>query len=350
MIAEAREPHVTKGRSDDFNGTTSLIWNARRVDTLAGGSRARRPRRWLVRVCGPLDRGVLPSVVCEPATPARSRRVFRFGGRCRARRIQGLSPLSSQRAGAARPVDREDPPGVRVPRERRGPSFACDAGGAAGRQPVPHAAQLQADRRPDAPRVRRGVPPAEGEAAAERGRRCHDGRHRRRVRIEQPFLRTRGAQIGDVAINLSKRRSGHEHSLHDRRFAAGTPSGRRDPARRVRGGDGGGGCRVGARLGQRVPGRHDRGRRRRARKVDDTNSRPSGWTAAPARSPSRRSSDVVSMAGLEGARRDSVRRNAIVRRRGQGDRPANGGPRRGARVRDQSRRARHPVSPRRADG
>ena len=59
-----------------------------------------------------------------------------------------------------RSLGREDPPRVRLPVERRGPSVARDAGRAPRRQPVSPAAQLQASGRRLAARVRRSLPAA----------------------------------------------------------------------------------------------------------------------------------------------------------------------------------------------
>ena len=88
----------------------------------------------------------------------------------------------------------------------------------ARRQPVSPAAQLQADRRRVAARIRGSLPPAQGEAEPAAGR-ARDGRDARcGVRIEQPVLRAGRAQAGDVAVRLSAGRSGYEHSIRDRRF------------------------------------------------------------------------------------------------------------------------------------
>ena len=106
-------------------------------------------------------------------------------------------------------------------------------------------------------------------------------------------------------------------------------------------------CR--ARFAARVSGGHDRNGRWRARAGPRRSSRISGRAAA-ARSAARRAGHGVSVAGLAGAGGDSVRRDAHLRRDRRGDRPSARGPRRRARVRDQSRRARDSVSPRRAGG
>ena len=142
----------------------------------------------------------MPAVVPEPPAAAARRRFLRRGGRRRARRIPCMPSLQTARSAGGGPVGREDSPRLRLPRERRRASVARDAGPACGRQPVSFAAQFQAPCRRLAARICRGVPVAQRQAAAAAGRRRHRRDARRRLRIEQPVLRTRGAEAGDVAV------------------------------------------------------------------------------------------------------------------------------------------------------
>ena len=100
-------------------------------------------------------------VYCRPSCPSRRPRRDRVallrragrGARGRFPRLQALQAGRSRAGG--RSLDRQDPPRLRLPLERRGPSVAGDAGRAARRQPVSPAAQLQAAGRRHAARVRR---------------------------------------------------------------------------------------------------------------------------------------------------------------------------------------------------
>ena len=234
-------------------------------------------------------------IYCRPSCPSRRPRRdrVRFFDDVEAAERGGLPrvPPLPPAAGGGRSVDREDPARVRLPGQRGRPSVARDAGRARRRQPVSPAAQLQADRRRVAARVRRSLPAAQGEAAAAAGR-ARDRRDvRRGVRIEQPLLRAGRAQAGDVAVGLSAGRSWHEHPIHDRRFAARASAGGGHRARRLRGGDGRVARRARARARAGIPGGEPRRRRGRARALDERDPRAPRRAAAASsicRSTSRR--------------------------------------------------------------
>ena len=239
------------------------------------------------------------------------------------------SARASVRAGVCKPQEGALPDPW-IDKIRRASVYLANAEGhplprqaraARGRQPLPPAAQLQAARRRHAARVRGGVPAAEGEAAAAPGRGGDRRGARRRLRIEQPFLRARGAEAGHVAVNVSTRRSRHEHSVHDRRFAARAASGRRDAARRVRRRDGDVRRRAGrARWPANIRRRASVPTPGLARALDERDPRAPGRPPAAARSAARRAGDRVSVAGVGGAPGDSVRRDAHLRRDCGGDR------------------------------
>ena len=145
--------------------------------------------------------------------------LLRHGRRRRAGRVPRMQALPSGRRRRGRSVDREDPPRLRVPVERRRSPVAGDARGASRRQPVSPSSAISsassASRRANTP-TRAGC---EGKAQSAPRRRRHRRDVRRRLRIEQPVLRARGAETRDGAVHLSARRRRHGDRLHDRRFA-----------------------------------------------------------------------------------------------------------------------------------
>ena len=128
-------------------------------------------------------------------------------------------------------MGREGPQGVRVPCEGRGTPISRGARASSRRQPLSPAAEFQAARGRHAARVRRGEPGPSCEAGAARGRRRDVGDFRRRVRLEQPLLRTRGAAVRDASVDVPARRSGDEiafaitDSPLGRLLLAATPAG-----------------------------------------------------------------------------------------------------------------------------
>jgi hypothetical protein len=154
--------------------------------------RARRRRRWFVRLRGPLHSGVLPAV-CEPA--ARRSRRLPFAEEAEA--AIPMPPLPAQRAGAG------DPWIEKIRRVRhlstsraiRRLTLAARLGGSPSPVTQPRPSADPGDARRAGCAVKR-----------RRGRRCQTAR-RRGDTIEQPFLRARGARW-DVAFNPSKRGAG----------------------------------------------------------------------------------------------------------------------------------------------
>ena len=107
----------------------------------------------------------------------------------------------------------------------------------------------------DAARVRGGASPAEGQAAAARRQRRHRCDARRGLRVEQPLLRTSGAQARHAADTIPARGRRHGHPLRDRRLAARTAARGGDGARRLCCGDGPLGPRSRTFVGARVSSR-----------------------------------------------------------------------------------------------
>ena len=124
------------------------------------------------------------------------------------------------------------------------------------------------------------------------------------------------AKARHAAGDLQAGRSRHEHALHDCGLAAWAAPGGRDHARRVRVAMGRSDVALRRALALEYPGAVIAQGPRRAQRMDDGDSRASVRAPAAARSAARRAGDGVSVAGLEGARRDSPRRNALVRRSG----------------------------------
>ena len=177
------------------------------------------------------------------------------------------------------------------------------------------------------------------------GDRCHPGR---RFRIEQPPLRAGRSEAGHDAVDVSARRRGCRRSgsrRSSRQWAACSSRPRRAASA---------GCRWASRI-------VSSGRRSKAStRTPASRAMLAGLHAGHGRfsttlpvarrgsiSP-RHPGDGVPVAGLGGACRHPVRFDANVCGGGSGDRAAGGGPGRGARLRGQSGRACHSVSPRRA--
>ena len=182
-------------------------------------------------------------------------------------------------------------------------------------------------------------------ARAQVGDRCHPGR---RFRIEQPPLRAGRSEAGHDAVDVSARRRRRRNQVHDGRVANGPPARRGHTARRLPGVDGPVGSSAPGGARTRVPERRHHARCRRACTLDAADSRPPCRSRAADGSPARHPGDGVPVAGLGGACRHPVRFDANLCRGGSGDWAAEGGPGRGARLRGQSGRACHSVSPRRA--
>src|SRR5581483_6280932 len=155
------------------------------------------------------------------------------------------------------------------------------------------------------------------------------------------------AEARHVAVGVSTGRSGHEHQVLDRGFTIRTAPRRRHDPRRVRRRHGNVGRRSRACAGAGIPGGVAQRGPRYARRMDQRDSRASRGTTAAARSAARHSGDLVSVAGVGGAARDSVRRNANLWTNRGGDRPGHGRACGRPRVRDQPGRAGDSLSPRR---
>ncbi len=165
------------------------------------------------------------------------------------------------------------------------------------------------------------MPPSEGEAAPP-SRRGGDGRDaRRRVWIEQPFLRTRRRKLGMLPTIYKQGGAG----MNIRYTIVDSPLGRLLVAATTRGvcavAMGRSDVALRRALALEYPGAAIGEGPRRAQRMDNGDPRASLRAPAAARSAARRAGDGVSVAGVERSRRDSPRRDALVRRGGFGDRP-----------------------------
>ena len=184
---------------DDDSKWRAVLAHDRRADTLF--------------VYGVSSTGIYcrPSVP-QPASAARPRRVLRLAGESAAREgyraCRRCRPNEKRRR---RSLGREGAPRLRVSVQRRRASCPLARLAArAGRQPVSPPAQLQAHRRRHAARVRRRVPPAQGEA-----------------RTASAASRVTAAMV-DAGYGSSSRF--YERAAREARDAAGGLSARRRPA------------------------------------------------------------------------------------------------------------------------
>ena len=179
------------------------------------------------------------------------------------------------------------------------------------------------------------------------GSRVTGGDGRRGIRIEQPFLRTRGRKARDAAGGVSTRAG---QACTCRYAIVDCPLGRLLVAATERGVCGGVDGIVGRGSGRARSRRSIRppsfGRSiPRLSTLDAADREPSRRAATTARSAARRAGDGVSVAGVDGARGDPVRRDPDLPGGCGVDGPAVCGSRGCTRLRDQPGLAGHPVSP-----